>query len=61
MVSVLTSRPKVRAFKPGRRDGLFKGDNNFQNAFIQTGSKAGASAMELKPTLSLVLLCIEIS
>jgi hypothetical protein len=60
MVSVLASRPKVRAFKPGRGDGLFKGDN-FQNAFLQTGSKAGASAMELKPTSSLVLLCIEVS
>jgi hypothetical protein len=40
MVSVLATGPKVRGFKPGRGEEMFKGDK-IRNTFLPEGSKAG--------------------
>jgi hypothetical protein len=40
VVSVLVIGPKVRGFKPGREQWIFKGDKNLQHDFLRRGSKA---------------------
>jgi hypothetical protein len=47
MVSVLEIGPKVRAFKPGRGQWIFKGDNNTQHALLQRGSNVIACKKHL--------------
>jgi hypothetical protein len=40
VVSVLSTEPKVRRFKPSRGDGIFNGDKIPQHTFLWMGSKA---------------------
>jgi hypothetical protein len=39
VVSVLATGPKGHGLKPGRGDGLFKGNKNPQHTFLRMGSK----------------------
>jgi hypothetical protein len=40
MVSVVTTGPKVREFKPGRKRWIFNGDKNPEHSFLRMRSKA---------------------
>jgi hypothetical protein len=47
MVSMVASRPKVRGFRPGQAQWIFKGDSNPQHFLLLRGVKLSAPCRKI--------------